>query len=68
MSVIVLTEYHLESLSLKGGYTGSSESKCHIVGNHMSRLNHRAHKFPPIKSMEIEKAREKIILAQNTFS
>ena len=38
MTVKLLTEYHLEFLSLKGGCTGSSEStlvKCHIVGNHM---------------------------------
>ena len=37
------TENHLEFLSLKGGCTGSSESsssKCHIVGNHMSRLSY----------------------------
>ena len=42
MSVKLLTEQHLEFLSLKGGSTGSSESirvKCHIVGNHISRLN-----------------------------
>ena len=26
MSVKLLTEHHLESLSLRGGYTGSSES------------------------------------------
>ena len=41
MSVKLLTEHHLEVLSLKGGCTGTSEStlvKCHIVGNHMSRL------------------------------
>ena len=41
MSVKLLTENHLEFLSLKGGYTGLSEStpvKCHIVGNHMSML------------------------------
>ena len=31
MSVMLLTEHHLEFLSLKGGYT---LSKCHIVGNH----------------------------------
>ena len=34
MIVKVLTEHHLEILSLKGGCTGSSEStlvKCHIV-------------------------------------
>ena len=42
MIVKLLTEDHLEFLSLKGGCTCSSESalvKCHIVGNHMSRLN-----------------------------
>ena len=38
MSVKLLTEHHLEFLSLKGGCTGSSESTYHIVGNHMSRL------------------------------
>ena len=41
MSVKLLTEHHLEFLSLKRGCTGSSEStlvKRHIVGNHMSRL------------------------------
>ena len=56
MTVKLLTEHHLEFLSLKGGRTGSSEStlvkmqhywklyvtahmsKCHIVGNHMSRI------------------------------
>ena len=41
LSSSLLTEHHLEFLSLKGGCTGSSEStlvKCHIVGNHMSRL------------------------------
>ena len=40
-SVKLLTEHHLEFLSLKGNCTGWSESslvKCHIVGNHMSRL------------------------------
>ena len=37
-----MTEHHLEFLSLTGGCTGWSEStlsKSHIVGNHMSRLN-----------------------------
>ena len=41
MSVKRLTKHHLGFLSLNGGCTGSSESKlvkCHIVGNHMSRL------------------------------
>ena len=38
MNVKLLTEDHLEFLSLTGGCTGSSVStlvKCHIVGNHM---------------------------------
>ena len=38
---MLLTEHHLEFLSLKGGCTCSSEStlvKMHIVGNHMSGL------------------------------
>ena len=37
----LLTEHHLEFLSLKGGCTGLSECilvKCHIVKNHVSRL------------------------------
>ena len=44
MSVKLLTEYHFEFLSLKGGCTVSEArlnlhlSKCHIVGNHMSWL------------------------------
>ena len=41
MTVKLLTEHHLEILSLKGGCTGSSESahvKCHIVGNLMPWL------------------------------
>ena len=41
MTVKLLTEHILEFLSFKGGCTGLSESthaKCHIVGNHMSRL------------------------------
>ena len=41
MTVKLLTDHHLEFLSLKGGCTGWSESsKCLIVGNHMSRLNY----------------------------
>ena len=41
MAVKLLTEKHLEFLSLKGDCTGSSESnlsKCHVFGNHMPRL------------------------------
>ena len=43
MTVKLLTEQHLEFLSLKAGCTELSESifmsKCHIVGNLMSLLN-----------------------------
>ena len=41
MSVKLLTEHHLEFLSLKGGCTGSSAStlvKGYIVRNHVSQL------------------------------
>ena len=43
MSVKLLTEHSLEFLSLTGGCTGLARlslhlSKCHIVGNHLSRL------------------------------
>ena len=41
MSVKLLTEYHLEFLSLKEAAQARLSlhlSKCHIVGNHMSRL------------------------------
>ena len=43
MIVKLLTEHHLEFLSLKGGCRGSSESThviCHIVGNLMHWLNY----------------------------
>ena len=41
MTLRPLTKHHLESLSLKGGCTGSYEStlaKYHIVGNHTVHL------------------------------
>ena len=41
MTVKLLTEHHLEFLSLKGVAQARLSlhlSKCHIVGNHMSRL------------------------------
>ena len=43
MSIKLLTEHHLELLSLKGGCKLKARlslllSKCHIVGNRMSRL------------------------------
>ena len=41
MNVKLLTEHHLEFLSVKGGCTGLYEFtlvKCHIVGNLMPRL------------------------------
>ena len=43
MTVKLLTEHHLDILSLKGGCTGSFESthfEYHIVGNHMPWLNY----------------------------
>ena len=42
MSVKLLTEHHLEFLSLKGGCKARLSlhmSKCQIVGNHMHWLN-----------------------------
>ena len=53
MNIKHLTEHHLEFLSLTGDCTGSSEStlvKCHIVGNHMSRLNFF---YPSIKALVV---------------
>ena len=48
MSVKLLIEHHLEFLSLKGATQAGLSlhmSKCHIVGNLMSRLTyHLAHK------------------------
>ena len=41
MCVMLLTAHHFELLSLKGGCKARLSlhlSKCHIVGNHMSRL------------------------------
>ena len=43
MIVKLLTEHHLEFLSLKGGCRGSSQStlsKCQIVGNLMPQLRY----------------------------
>ena len=43
MNIKLLTEHHLEFLSLKGGWTGSSEFtvvKVPLVENHMSRFNY----------------------------
>ena len=51
MSDKLLTEYHFELLSLKGGCTGSSEStlvKSYIVGNHISRLKCIYHSQEPV--------------------
>ena len=52
MTVQLLTKHHLEFLILKGGCTGCLSlhlSKCHIVGNQVSRLNiqglHRLEKY-----------------------
>ena len=46
MAVKQLTEQHLKFLSLKEAAQARLSlhfSKCHIVGNQMSRLNHAAH-------------------------
>ena len=48
MSVKLLTEHHLEFLSLKETAQARLSlhlSKCHIVGNHMSRLNYSLSKL-----------------------
>ena len=46
MSVQLLTEHHLEFISLKKKATQARLSlhlsKCHIVGNHMSWLNYKS--------------------------
>ena len=42
MSVKLLTEHHLEFLSLKGGYTGSSEST-HVKMSHCWKSHVAAH-------------------------
>ena len=51
MIVKLLTEHHLEFLSLKGGCRGLSEStlvKCQLVGNLMPRLI--CHLYMPLAS------------------
>ena len=43
MIVKLMTEHHLEFLSIKEDIEARLSlhlSKCHIVGNHMSRLNY----------------------------
>ena len=44
MTVKLLTEYHLEFLSLKGGFTGSSEST-HVKMPHCWKSHVAAHLF-----------------------
>ena len=44
MTIKLLSEYNLEFLSLNGGCTDLLSlhlSKCHVVGNHMSRLMYK---------------------------
>ena len=60
MSVKLLTEHYL---SLKRACTGSSEStlvKCHIVGNHMSRLNYEHDEEMPQSKIIYGPWREKV--------
>ena len=52
----LLTEHHLEFLSLNLGCRGSLSlhlSKCHIVGNHMQRLNYYYKEFHVLASLAI---------------
>ena len=65
MSVKLLTKHHLEFLLLKGGCTGLSEStlhlsKCHIVGNHMSRLNY-------VVGTQKNRLNETVLLSTQTY-
>ena len=49
MNIKLLTEYHLEFLILKWAAEACQSirlSKCHIDGNHMSRLYCQAHVGP----------------------
>ena len=51
MSVKLLTEHILEFLSLKEATQARLSlhlSKCHIVGNHMSRLNYSTYNEEPL--------------------
>ena len=63
MSVKLLTEHHLEFLSLKGGCTGSSESsnvkmshgwKSHVVANSRKHIKQIAWRFCPYKRKTTE--------------
>ena len=45
MSVKLLTEHHLEFLSLKGGCTGSSESTTHVKIPHCWKSHVMAHLY-----------------------
>ena len=51
MSVKLLTEQHLEFLSLKGGYTGLSDSK-HVKMSHCWKSHVSAHIWPYILSFK----------------
>ena len=60
MSVKLLTEHHLEFLNLKKAtqahlglhtqaHLGLLLSKCHIVGNHISRLNYVLYTYKAVE-------------------
>ena len=53
MSVKLLTEHHLEFLSLKEDAQARLNlhlSKCYIIGNHMSQLNFKTGIYNPLKA------------------
>ena len=56
MSVKLLTEHHLEFLSLKEAALSRLSlhlSKCHIVGNHVSWLNYTMNIGKPDKMLKL---------------
>ena len=53
MSVTLLTEHHLEFSKLKRRLS-LVMSKCHIVGNHMSRLISKSRKSVPDQGKEMD--------------
>ena len=55
MSVKLLTEHHLEFLSLKGGYTGSSEFTL-VKMPHCWKSRDVAHLMNPMKALSLTSA------------
>ena len=65
MSVKLLTEHHLEFLSLKGGCAGSSESTLvempHCWKSHVAAQNKSCEMFIRLRKDETDKQRQTII-------